>query len=568
MKSVYAVLFVLAVLHTAIPARADWYSPPTITLYNYIVAGGAGTAGAVLCERLSANPNNKVLCINNGDDETDSPYDQAAYTTAPTNVPVNYPRFVDMYLSLEGPNIGRRTNNIFVPHVYGGGMAVNGDVFTRPANLDYDGLAALGITGWSSTEMGELWTGIETFHEWNTSIPVPPGHGTTGPINVIAIPPEQDIGAIFTNVLEATGAPLIPDCGLGNISGGCYYPRNLGGNYTIQNYTRQTMWAQYLRPVIASRPNLHFIGGATVYSVSQSPQCRCEDGRGNQPVCIDSVTYTVNGQSYTSQVVQGGEVILSTGALNTPKILFHSGIGPCSMIEEFGVDCLLNIPNMGQVLYEHVAIPLVYVSLIPSPNWPQRIGSIVGVYYAANSTEINIENAYLSYQIPLPGTPFGVGQFILNSVGLNKPMSTGGISLFEKDWTMYPNITLGVMANLIDLTPLVTAFKIARAATFDANIPYLIEEIPGLANLPLDSSDSAIEAWILSEVSGIYHTVATTPMGLCSAGATVDDNLRVCGVAGLRVADQGIFPYPYTGHTTATGACLIGAKASQLILGY
>jgi choline dehydrogenase-like flavoprotein len=209
-----------------------------------------------------------------------------------------------------------------------------------------------------------------------------------------------------------------------------------------------------------------------------------------------------------------------------------------------------------------------YVTPIQSPDWESHIGSIVGAYHSSGRTDgkINIETAFTSF--PMQIAPGMIGQAMISMSVLTKPLSFGDLTLREKDWSAPLKVKYGLMKNPLDLPPLVDAFKKSREAMLTSGIPYLTEITPGFAVVPAGASDAQIGAWILSKVITDYHTVASTPMGLCSEGSTVDENLKVCGISGLRIADNGVFPYPYTAHTTDTGARLIGEQAAFLIRGY
>jgi choline dehydrogenase len=534
------------------------------TKYDYIVAG-AGTAGCVVAARLSENPNVKVLLVTNGEDQTGKPENQLPLVKPIVSpVPTDYIRFADYTLSTEGPNYGangRKSSVVLRPRLFGGGSSVNGGAFIRPANSDYDILTNdLGLSHWSVDEINAIWPKIETFHP--ESGPVPPGHGTTGPINSRAVSPDLFLSLYAASIQNVTGSVSNPDMGLGNIRGSGVTVRPLGGpaNVTVTgDYVRQDSWTRYIVPIL-DRRNLDVVDRATVVSVTEGPSCKKINR--NTP-CINELTYVRENKVETVRVKRGGEIILSTGSIETPKILMHSGIGNCADLATHGISCVKDIPLMSKRIYEHISFATTHIIPATSPSWPAHIGSLTSTYLSTRpDNRVNIEITATG----LPIASLGY-HLVITQVVLTVPESYGEIRLKDGDWNTAVNISFNIFGNLSDKQPLLYSYKKiveAAARTTASGIP-MIQTGPASNILPAGATDAQILAWLTDASFSDYHTVATTPMGKCANGSTVDDQLRVCGVDGLRVADNGVMPFPYAAHSTHTGALIIGEQVAHFI---
>ena len=530
--------------------------------YDYIVVG-AGTAGCVVARRLSDDPRINVLLIGNGIDQTGRVENQLPFITPIVSpVPTDYPRFVDVMLTTEGPSYGasgRKSSVALRPRLLGGGSSVNGGAFIRVSNDDLDRLTnEFGLSNWSPSHIGNvIWPRIEKFIPQSSS-PVPPGHGVSGPIESRAIPPDVFLSTYSSALQSVTGSLTNPDMGTGNVRGSGIAVRPLGGSGNVDifgNYTRQDSYNRYIVPVL-HRPNLRIIDRATVLNVDGGVACKSTN---RQTPCFNQVTYIRDNVLKSVRVKRGGEVIISAGALESPKILMHSGIGNCDELSLHNVDCVKNIPLMGKRVYDHIAFSTLHIIPAPSPNWSSHMGSLMSTYTSTrNDNRINLE--FSSTGLPAPG----IGHIIINQPVLTSPSSFGEIKLKDADWLTPVNITLGIFKNDTDIQHLLHAYKVVRdsaTAVTMGGIP-MIQVSPNLAPT---ATDDEILAWMKENAVADYHTVGTTPMGKCADGATVDDKLRVCGVDGLRVADNGIMPFPYSAHSLHTGALIIGEQVAHFI---
>lgn len=532
--------------------------------YNYIVAG-AGTAGCALAARLSENPAVSVLLIGNGDVATNSPFTVITLATTLPNIPSSgVSRLADPLQTIEGLATGRVPQMEQVPHVFGGGSEINGAIFLRVANEDYDNLLPeYGINGWNSTYMTKMWAKIENFIA-DGGVPAPADAYVGGDIDVRAVQPDYFLGGIMNGLLQVTGAQYNSDFGSGNVSGVGPFLRSLGGvlNASLSSggYVRQGSYEKYILPIISNRPNLRVIYNAEVLSVGTSILCRASG-----MVCIDQVNYVRNGVYTTVTVIPGGEVVLSAGAFGTAKIMMHSGLGNCGSLAQGNVPCRLSLPGLGAAVKEQFSV-IAPIFVIPgaSPDLAEHLGAVIGGYVSANRSDDQ-----LNVELFFNAVPYGPYTLVLSGTGINRPYSTGTLDLSGVDWSLPLNYSSGVFTNALDIAPVVTGYKLLRAAVaaFTANTGiFVIEESPGLALVP--NNDAAITAWIMSNIGLSWHVSATTSMGVCGQNNTVvDDHLCVCGAKGLRIADGGVFPDQYRAHSYHSGALMIAERAAEIIRG-
>lgn len=534
--------------------------------YTHIVVG-AGTAGCIVAARLSENPANKVLLLGAGGDTSNSTYSVLPFTAQAANaaVPSDFARYENIIKTIEGANFGRRSLDAVIAQALGGASAINGGVFMRPACSDYDKLASLGITGWSCSHINStIWSLIENYIPWNGGS-VPSGHFTSGNTQVRAVPPDMFLSAIMASFANVTDTSII-DLGVGNVRGTGVYPRPLGdgGNpYASQtgDWVRQSTYTTYIKSIMNSRPNLRVICGALVTRLGRSGSCN----PGSRSPCFNQVTFVYQGVSQVAQVALGGEIVLSAGALGTPKILVHSGVGDCDYLRTLGIDCVYNNTGIGQAFSNHLLLGQLWV--VPmAPDYSSHIGSICASYISVGRTDgvINMEIAYASdLYVAAPGVEY---QLVVMEHEYTQPWSTGTLALQEADFNAPVNVSLGVFDNAADLAPFIESYKLARQAMAQSGIPAEEISLSGKPNIPpVGATDAEIGTYIMGALGDDYHYVATTRMGLCSQGAAVDDQACLCGVSGVRIADNGIFPFPYSGHTTHPGAMIIGEQVAWLM---
>jgi choline dehydrogenase-like flavoprotein len=531
-------------------------------MYDYIIAG-AGSAGCVLANRLSAMPGVSVCLLEAG------PPDTSPFIRIPLAIiyMMMSKRLNWQYYSEPQPYLdGRR---LYYPRgkTLGGSSASNAMVYTRGHAADYDHWAALGNRGWSYADLLPLFKRAE-HHEAGPS----PFHGVGGPLNVAPQRSPNLLSQVFVTAARQAGYALSRDFNGAIQEGVNYY------EVTQKNGERWSAARAYLHPV-RRRDNLTVLTGTRVIRV------RLDGQRAT------GVDYLRHGEVATAHARR--EVLVAGGAINSPQLLMLSGVGPPEALERHGIPVRHPLPGVGLNLQDHLDALVVQrctrpVSLgISAATFPalfrhvfdyarHRQGPLTsnsaeGGGFVRSSAGAAIPDVQFHFTpAHLDGharnlrsaafTMLGHG-YALHACVL-RPKSRGRVALRSADPTHDPIIDPHFLSDPDDLPLMVKAVKAARtvlaAPAFD---PYRGEEIfPGSAV----QTDDDIVRFIRRKAESIYHPVGTCKMGHDEM-AVVDDSLRVHGIAGLRVADASIMPTLVGGNTNAV-AIMIGEKAADLIL--
>lgn len=526
--------------------------------FDYVVVG-AGSAGCVLANRLSADHGNRVLLLEAG------PADKNPWI----HVPIGYyrtivdPRTAWSFTTEPEPHLDGRM--IVWPRgkVLGGSSSINGLVWVRGQPEDYDHWRQLGNPGWSAEDVMPVFKAIEDYAPGDPEIR---GHG--GPLGVFGPIYRSALMDAFIDAAEAAGIPENPDYNGGQQDGVAYFQLSIRGG------KRCSAAVAYLRPV-ERRPNLDIRTGAYVTGL------KIEDGR------VKGLTFQGNGVSHEVDVA--GEVILSAGAIQSPHILMLSGIGPGAMLQDKGIAVRHALPGVGQNLQDHFQARAVYRSPLPATlndvsnsvwrrglaglEWalfktgPLAVGAGCVTLFWRTREELatpDVQFHVIPFSAEKPGEPLHAFSGYTISVCQLRPESRGELSLRSAEPTDPPVIRANYLATETDRRTMLDGMKLIRRVMRQEPIrPYVAEEVmPG----PAVRDDAGLAAFIRERGGTIFHPSGTCKMGPSSDPlAVVDARLRVHGLDGLRVADASIMPTVISGNTN--GPCImIGEKASRMIL--
>ncbi|MFG1424434.1 GMC family oxidoreductase [Roseixanthobacter liquoris] len=527
--------------------------------YDYIVVG-AGSAGCVVANRLSADPNVRVAIVEAGGKD-----DWIWF-----HIPVGYlfaignPR-ADWCFKTE-PEAGLNGRVLSYPRgkTIGGCSAINAMIYMRGQAADYDHWRQLGLPGWGWDDV------LPLYKKHEDHFLGPNAHHATGGEWHVEFP--RITWPLLDKVRDAAaqdGIAAIPDFNTGDNEGSCYFH---------VNQKRGLRWSAargFLKPVL-SRRNLDLITAGHVEKV------RIEDNR-----ATGIVLRTPQGQR---TLTARREVVLCAGALGSPQVLMLSGIGPGEHLQANGIATVLDKPGVGSNLQDHLQLRLVFkVSGIGTLN--ERYHSLVGragmgleyaflrrgpltmapsqlgIFTRSDATQ---DRANLEFHVqPLSLDKFGdplhrFPAFTMSVCNL-RPTSRGTIRLKTADAATAPAIQPHYLSTEEDRTVAAQSIRVARRiVSRPALAPYRPEEIlPG----PAVGDDDASLATAAGNVgTTIFHPVGTAKMGLPSDPmAVVDARLRVIGIDGLRVVDASIMPTITSGNTNSP-AIMIGEKGAAMIL--
>ena len=525
--------------------------------FDYVIVG-AGSAGCVLANRLSADGRNSVLLLEAG------PKDTNLWIHVPLGYGKLFKEKTVNWMYQTEPEPGLNGRSVFQPRgkVLGGSSSINGLLYIRGQHEDYDRWRQHGNNGWGFDDVLPYFKKAENQQRGADDF-----HGAGGPLPVSDLSYADPLSAAFIEAAAETGVPRNPDFNGATQEGAGYFQT------TTRHGRRASTAVAYLRPA-KGRTNLHIETSALAQRI-------VFDGR--RAVAVE---YRKQGSLRTARARK--EILVSSGAYNSPQLLQLSGVGPAELLRKHGIDVVLDAAGVGHDLQDHLQVRVVMrctqrITLNDVVNSPAR-KVLAGLRYAAFRTgplsiaagtsgaffKTNPRLATPDVQIHfLPFSTDKMGEKLHSFSGFTasvcqlRPESRGSLRIRSADPAAPPEIRINYLATEVDRTTNVEGLKILRRILrAPALKPYVVDEVDPGAKV---STDEDLLNYCRQRGSTIYHPTSTCRMG-SDPLAVVDQRLRVRGLDGLRVVDASVMPDLVSGNTNAA-IIMIAEKASDMILG-
>ena len=526
---------------------------------DYIIVG-AGSAGCILANRLSADPSVQVTLLEAGGKDSNVLYKMPAGFFGIMKAGIGNWNYECV------PQTGLNGQTMYYPRgkVLGGSSTINGLVLLRGNRGDYDGWAQSGATGWSFDDCLPYFRKMERHPQGDTEY-----HGGAGPIGVTTAPlvdQMSPIGQAWFKATEQAGYPICEDLN-GASQEGIGRP-----DANFAEGVRQSTASTYLKEALG-RSNLQVITRAQATRVIMT---------GKRATGVEFV------RDGRREVIETeGEVILAGGAVNSPQLLQLSGIGSPELLKQHGIPVVSALPGVGQNLQDHACFMIRQHMTKPWSALPftrPLRATIALIQYALFKSGPTLSNGLEAMaffksrpELEYPDIQFHLlnllyedhGRKVIQhhgfmaSANISRPRSRGTVSIASADPLAAPLIDPNYFSDSEDMRTAREALKIARKLI---SMP-AFDEFRGPEYAPGEhvQSDDELDEYIRSAAYSIYHATSTCRMGTDPL-AVVNPQLQVNGVEGLRVVDASVMPCLVSANTNAT-VMMIAEKASDMILG-
>ncbi len=537
---------------------------PYAPSFDYIVVG-AGSAGCVLANRLSADPDRSVLLVEAGGKDRNPLFRLPMLMGRLFHSGIyNWRYHTEPVPSLDG-------RSLYWPRgkVLGGSSTINGMIYVRGNRHDYDRWAQMGFTGWSYDDVLPAFCRSEGHAERDGAY-----HGGKGELTVCRARSANPLFDVFVQAGREAGHPVSDDFNGAEQEGFGRY------DFTIRRGKRCSASTAFLNP-IRNRRNLSIATGSLVRRVVVD---------GSRATGVE-----VAGGADVRTIRAASEVILCAGTVNTPQLLMLSGIGPGDDLKRYGIDVIHELPGVGRNLQDHVDCVLSYACTKPvtlyrelrvdrmilsvaegllfgrgiATTFPYEAGAFLKSRPERVTPDIQVhfmpaleKAANLHFPKPFRKPPLEETHGFSMRVGPVNPESKGWIGLRSADPADAPLIQPNYLQSEADCRTTIAGIRMVRDVV--AQPAFDTYRGPELAPGEAMQSDEELTRWLRTNAMTTFHPVGTCRMGTDPL-AVVDARLAVHGIKGLRVADASVMPVITSGNTNAP-AIMIGEKAAEFIL--
>ncbi|WP_341365931.1 GMC family oxidoreductase N-terminal domain-containing protein [Yoonia sp. BS5-3] len=530
--------------------------------FDYIIVG-AGSAGCVLADRLTRCGKFSVLLLESGGS------DARFWVKVPIGyaINVNKPAVNWGYRTLPDPGLNARRVNWPRGRLIGGSSSINAMAYVRGLAHDFDDWAAAGATGWGWDNVRKVYERLETCQELTDDGVQMRGDG---PVWVSELSNQMSpFSKNFLRAADEVGHGTIADLNTPGAEGIGYY------RSTVRGGVRWSAADAFLRPAL-KRANL------TLMCKAEVSQLACDGPK------VSGVNFSRDGKAYVAKARQ--EVILSAGAVNSPKLLQLSGFGPQELLRNNGIKVHRHLPQVGQGLQDHLAVSYQFLAEARTLN--HFLGRFVGKMRAgltyvltrkgALAVPVNQVGGFVRsdgaadapdiqlYFNPISYSASPTGKTIVDrpsgyqiSAQPCRPTSTGRIEIASASPKDAPHIIPNSLSTTQDQMLAVAAAKMLQKYAKTQSLRKVTKKAKAPDLLAMD--DSTLLEDFRNRASTVYHPTCTCRMGATDADSVLDTRLRVHGVPGLRVVDASAFPNITSGNTNAP-TMMLAMRAADLIL--